>query len=86
MRHFTLHTFLQFEVIDNKTIHILICRELFANPETGELKKSGDIVKYPKLAETYRRIAEGGPEAFYNGTLRDDIMADLNEDGKFILV
>lgn len=50
------------------------------------MKKSGDTIKIPKLAETYRRIAEGGRDIYYNGTLLDDIVDDLQEIGKFLLI
>jgi len=56
-------------------------RAIFTDSETGEVKKEGDTVVFTKLAETYRRIAAGGPETFYNGSLRDDIVADLEELG-----
>lgn len=42
----------------------------------------GDTARFPQLAETYRRIAAGGAEIFYNGTLRDDILSDLQDIGE----
>ena len=65
-------------------ICLFLFRAIFTNPKTGKIVKAGDKIKFLKLAETYRRIANGGKETFYNGTLRDDIMADLNELGEIV--
>ena len=40
--------------------------------------ETGDIATNPELAETYRYLAENGPQAFYKGELADKI-ADLVE-------
>lgn len=45
------------------------------------MKKAGDTVVFPELAETYRTIASEGVDSFYRGTLRDKIVADLEELG-----
>ena len=60
-------------------------RDIFTNPETGKIKKVGETVAFPALAETYRRIAKEGVDTFYNGSLRDDIIADLEELGNLDL-
>lgn len=44
------------------------------------LVKEGDVLKDPKLAKTFRRIADD-PFTFYNGTLAEDIIKDLREHG-----
>ncbi len=49
-------------------------RDFFLD-ETGQPIASGKALKNPKLAETFRRIAEGGADAFYNGPLADEIAA-----------
>ena len=63
-------------------MHILYYdwRKVFTNPN-GDIKNVGDRVTLPALAETYRRIAKEGADTFYNGSLRDDIIADLEEMG-----
>lgn len=45
------------------------------------MKTAGDTVVMEKLAETYRRIAQEGKDTFYNGSLKDDIAADLSDIG-----
>ena len=56
-------------------------RKIFTDPSTGEKKKVGDTVTIPTLAETYKKIAKEGVNTFYNGSLRDDLIADLKELG-----
>ena len=56
---------------------------MFTDQVTGEIKKAGDRVTIPALAETYRRIAKEGADTFYNGSLRDDIIADLEDIGSY---
>lgn len=55
-------------------------RELFA-PQ-GTLLKLGDILKRPKLAATYRKIANsGGADIFYTGEIATQIVKDIKEAG-----
>ena len=63
-----------------------LCRAVFTDLTTGKRKQAGDIIKFPKLAQTYRRIAEEGPDTFYNGSLKNDIIADLYEFGELRLL
>ena len=51
----------------------------------GTLYVEGDIMKRQKLAVTFRRIAED-PFTFYNGSLAQDIVADIQERGKQIRI
>ncbi|XP_061163773.1 glutathione hydrolase 1 proenzyme-like [Saccostrea echinata] len=54
----------------------------YSDPKTGKMLKEGDLIKFPKLAETYRNLAENGGQAFYNvteGSLGYDILQDLKE-------
>eukprot|EP01129_Flabellula_baltica_P005271 TRINITY_DN1894_c0_g1_i1.p1 TRINITY_DN1894_c0_g1~~TRINITY_DN1894_c0_g1_i1.p1 ORF type:complete len:545 (+),score=123.34 TRINITY_DN1894_c0_g1_i1:3-1637(+) len=45
----------------------------------GVALKAGQKFKQPKLAETLRKIAVGGADAFYSGDLADSIIEELNE-------
>ena len=51
---------------------------IFLN-EDGSLKKEGDWLKRPQLASTFRRISEEGGNAFYRGSLADDVILDLQD-------
>jgi len=57
--------------------------QIFEN-EDGSLKKEGDIIRWPKLAETYRRIAAGGADEFYRGSLSSDIIDDIKNAGGIV--
>jgi len=54
-------------------------RELFA--PNNELLKLGDILKRPKLAKTYRQIANNGAKEFYSGEIARQIIEDVKEVG-----
>lgn len=47
----------------------------------GNLLKTGDIVKFEKLAETLEVIANRGPDAFYSGKIAQDLISDIQEAG-----
>jgi len=46
----------------------------------GSLVKEGDLLKNPKLATTFRRIAED-PMTYYKGALARDIVDDITDYG-----
>ncbi len=50
--------------------------------ENGDALREGDVMRRPILAQTLRRIAEEGADVFYNGSLADDIVADIQDLGK----
>ena len=47
----------------------------------GELPQKGDLFKNPYLADTYRKIAEGGRDAFYTGAIAKTTVKFLQEQG-----
>jgi gamma-glutamyltranspeptidase/glutathione hydrolase/leukotriene-C4 hydrolase len=52
------------------------------NTTTNELYTTGDIIKRPKLADTLEIIANEGVNAFYNGSLTDKIINEIqSRDG-----
>lgn len=60
------------------TYHSLfVYRETFFDEKTGHSKKTGEIYKFPKLAETLRIVAKEGVDAIYNGSLTLKIVDDL---------
>ncbi len=52
----------------------------------GKAPGEGDIFKNPKLAATYRKIASGGREAFYEGEIAKTIADFIQEQGGFLSV
>uniref|UniRef100_A0A672KWR0 Gamma-glutamyltransferase 5a n=1 Tax=Sinocyclocheilus grahami TaxID=75366 RepID=A0A672KWR0_SINGR len=58
--------------------NVCICQfEVFCNSNNTILKEN-DIIRFPQLAVTYRRIAEKGPDVFYDGSLTQNIVDDIN--------
>nr|XP_020441421.1 gamma-glutamyltransferase 5 isoform X2 [Monopterus albus] len=54
--------------------------EVFCNKKKTVLSK-GDILKFPKLAETMETIAEQGADAFYTGKIGHDLIEDIKAAG-----
>ncbi|XP_029024805.1 glutathione hydrolase 1 proenzyme [Betta splendens] len=52
--------------------------------KNGDILKENDTIKFPKLAETYRKIADMGPGTFYEGQLAQDLVRDIQEAGGII--
>ena len=49
----------------------------------GHPPRQGDLIKQPLLANSYRLLAEQGPDAFYRGRLGDDLVAHSRSLGGF---
>lgn len=47
----------------------------------GHAPSVGQVVRLPGLARTFEMVAEGGPEAFYNGPIAEAIIATLETLG-----
>ncbi len=52
----------------------------------GKAPALGDVVRFPALAGTLRKIAKGGAQAFYRGDIAADIVATLQARGGFLTV
>ena len=50
----------------------------------GGAPQEGDLFRNPRLAKTYRRIAEGGRDAFYKGDIAREIGAYMKKNGGFL--
>ncbi|XP_029019726.1 gamma-glutamyltransferase 5a isoform X1 [Betta splendens] len=60
-------------------------RELYSD-ENGRLLKTGDTVKFEKLADTLETIAEHGANAFYTGPIAENLVRDIQEAGGTLTV
>ncbi|XP_052253641.1 glutathione hydrolase 1 proenzyme-like [Dreissena polymorpha] len=56
----------------------------FINPETKDIYKEGETIKMPELGRTLKVISEEGPDAFYNGSLTQDILREFQDAGSII--
>jgi gamma-glutamyltranspeptidase / glutathione hydrolase len=52
----------------------------------GRAPREGDVLRAPALAATLRAIAAGGPHAFYEGAIAEDIVATVKARGAFLAV
>lgn len=52
----------------------------------GVLRKAGDIVKRPKLAQTLRQIAYYGADVFYNQELGKNLIQDIQDAGGIMTI
>lgn len=50
----------------------------------GKTPQKGEIFRNPDLANTYRRIAAGGRDVFYEGAIADEIDAFMREHGGYL--
>ncbi|XP_020486756.1 gamma-glutamyltransferase 5a isoform X1 [Labrus bergylta] len=55
-------------------------RELFSD-KNGKLLQTGDNIKFEKLADTLEVIANHGADAFYNGSIAEELIQDIQEAG-----
>lgn len=58
----------------------LFFRKLYLD-NNGNLVKTGDIVKFEKLANTLEMIANHGADAFYTGRIAENLVRDIQEAG-----
>eukprot|EP00066_Takifugu_rubripes_P008451 XP_003974637.1 PREDICTED: gamma-glutamyltranspeptidase 1 [Takifugu rubripes] len=56
---------------------------VFCDSQKNILKEN-DVVRFPKLADTYQRIAEEGPDVFYRGSMAQSIVEDIQAAGGII--
>ncbi|KAM9338021.1 glutathione hydrolase 1 proenzyme [Symphorus nematophorus] len=52
--------------------------------ENGDVLKENDTIKFTRLAQTYRKIAEEGADAFYTGQLAQNLVTDIQAAGGII--
>ncbi|XP_065104022.1 gamma-glutamyltransferase 1a [Paramisgurnus dabryanus] len=57
--------------------------EVFCDRNRNLLKEN-DIIRFSTLADTYEKIAEEGPDVFYNGSMAQNIVEDIQAAGGII--
>uniref|UniRef100_A0A673HI42 Glutathione hydrolase n=1 Tax=Sinocyclocheilus rhinocerous TaxID=307959 RepID=A0A673HI42_9TELE len=62
---------------------LIINENMFCDTDKNLLKEN-DIIRFPKLADTYEKIAEEGPDVFYNGSMAQNIVDDIQAAGGII--
>lgn len=59
-------------------------KETYIDQNGGTLPGEGEMYKNPFLGNTYRKIAEGGRDAYYNGEISKTIAGFIQEQGGFL--
>lgn len=59
-------------------------KEIFINPNTGDVWQYGDVFTWPTLARTLQKIGKNGADEFYFGETMHLMMADLQSFGSII--
>ena len=59
-------------------------KETYKDPNGGQMPGEGEIFKNPMLANTYRKIAKGGRDAFYKGEIAGTISDFMKANGGFL--
>ncbi|UOY06342.1 gamma-glutamyltransferase [Muricauda sp. SCSIO 64092] len=58
--------------------------DTYKSQNGGKLPNEGEVYKNPYLADTYRKIAKGGRDAFYKGDIAKTIGKFIKEQGGFL--
>jgi gamma-glutamyltranspeptidase/glutathione hydrolase/leukotriene-C4 hydrolase len=58
--------------------------KIFINPATNKVYKKNQTIRFPLMADTLEKIAEGGLDTFYNGELSQLIVNETNLKSKSI--
>ncbi|XP_022208480.2 glutathione hydrolase 1 proenzyme isoform X2 [Drosophila obscura] len=62
-----------------------LLRKMFIDPKSDDFWPIGHYIQPPgQLCDTYERLAMDGPYSFYNGSLAEDLLADLSDMGSAI--
>lgn len=59
---------------------------MFVDPESGEFRKPGSLIKPSKLCDTMELIATNGAATMYNGSLGERLVEDLKKRGSILTI
>ncbi|KAK3522102.1 hypothetical protein QTP70_025265, partial [Hemibagrus guttatus] len=65
-------------ILSDKTLCSVFCNT------NGEILKENDTITFLKLADTYQQIAEKGANAFYSGSIAENLVTDIKNAGGII--
>ncbi|XP_021699898.1 gamma-glutamyltranspeptidase 1 [Aedes aegypti] len=70
----------------DKVLNTPSLREIFVDPQTGDVWKQGDRFRRPLFAETLKVVADEGADALYSakGSLLPKVMSDLKNFGSIV--
>lgn len=69
---------------ETKILSSVELRECYFNSIKNELYKANAVLRRPKLAKTFEVLAREGADAFYNGSLTDTIVHEIQTNGGII--
>ncbi|XP_072514550.1 glutathione hydrolase 1 proenzyme [Salminus brasiliensis] len=58
-------------IYNDKTLCSVFCNK------NGSILKENDTITFPKLANTYQEIADKGPDAFYSGSIAENLVNEI---------
>ncbi|XP_014208314.1 glutathione hydrolase 1 proenzyme [Copidosoma floridanum] len=80
-------TKIQYEGLHHNATNILLdptLRKIFVDPETGTFRKIGSHIRPKALCQTMRVLAEENAAVFYNGSLGQKLVEDIQKRGSII--
>ena len=72
------------KMYERRTKNYVEWKETFINELKNEIYETNMLMRRPKLGKTLEKIAKDGESAFYNGTLTDLIVKEINSNGGII--
>lgn len=66
------------------TLFYLCYSDVFCDSNKNLLKEN-DTIRFPRLADTYERIAQEGADVFYKGAMAKTIVKDIKAAGPSVV-